>query len=574
MSNETKIPLFRRFVIQNFPYIEQDFDALTDYQLASKVVEYLNMVIEQTNQSTEQVAVLTDSFNQLKDYVDHYFDNLDVQEEINNKLDAMVQDGTMASLIDPILTEFEAEIRAEVSTIGDVTDLETVNKNTVVAGVNCANENYSGLWRTKYGNGFKAIDLSQDIDFIKNNITIYKDNYNNTYSYFCDLNKHKNTGGSILYVDPLTDVPAGEQDGTEAKPYSKVSLAYNASSDGDTISLSDGFYDRTATGNFNLTKSINIVAKSGVKNKVFCSMSDTLSWTQNATYENVYQTTRSNIKFVIDIRNRNKDIFPMLTQTDSLENCAATLYSYYKSGSSVYVNIGEAVTNDKIAITLQVGASFRITNNESNVNVYFENITFLGGSAGFVSVTESDGYDCKFVAKGCNFYYASGDYDALPIQGADSILEDCKACYGGKDGFNYHAVNSIHCNSIEINCLASNNGLNRQTGTENGSTTHAGNKILRFGGVYFNNFGANVCDVGVDTVSINIECTSFDSVANSGSVKSDFNAQQAGTTMYIYNGHCKGSKSSYNLQSATDCVLEVYNTPYDSKGGNGTINIH
>lgn len=37
-------------------------------------------------------------FNDLHDYVEDYFDNLDVQEEINNKLDAMVEDGTLGEI--------------------------------------------------------------------------------------------------------------------------------------------------------------------------------------------------------------------------------------------------------------------------------------------------------------------------------------------------------------------------------------------------------------------------------------------------------------------------------------------
>ena len=36
---------------------------------------------------------------ELQSYVEHYFDNLDVQEEINNKLDKMVEDGTLEELI-------------------------------------------------------------------------------------------------------------------------------------------------------------------------------------------------------------------------------------------------------------------------------------------------------------------------------------------------------------------------------------------------------------------------------------------------------------------------------------------
>ena len=103
MVNNTKIPLFRRWVLQNFPFIEQDFDALTDYQLICKVVEYLNKCIETVNASSEQIELLTNSFNQLEDYVDHYFDNLDVQEEINNKLDEMADDGTLATIVSEYL---------------------------------------------------------------------------------------------------------------------------------------------------------------------------------------------------------------------------------------------------------------------------------------------------------------------------------------------------------------------------------------------------------------------------------------------------------------------------------------
>ena len=47
-------------------------------------------------------ATVTDEYiklvKELEKYVHDYFDNLDVQEEINNKLDAMAEDGTLASL--------------------------------------------------------------------------------------------------------------------------------------------------------------------------------------------------------------------------------------------------------------------------------------------------------------------------------------------------------------------------------------------------------------------------------------------------------------------------------------------
>ena len=56
-------------------------------------------VIPALNNNAEAVAELQSLFVQLKDYVENYFTNLDVQEEINNKLDNMAQSGELAELI-------------------------------------------------------------------------------------------------------------------------------------------------------------------------------------------------------------------------------------------------------------------------------------------------------------------------------------------------------------------------------------------------------------------------------------------------------------------------------------------
>lgn len=53
----------------------------------------------------------------------NYFDNLDVQEEINNKLDEMADDGTLAEIIN-------------VEMIGNLSNLTTVNKTNIVSAIN------------------------------------------------------------------------------------------------------------------------------------------------------------------------------------------------------------------------------------------------------------------------------------------------------------------------------------------------------------------------------------------------------------------------------------------------------
>lgn len=113
----TKIPKFRRCVLQNFPFIEQDFDALTDYQLLCKVVEYLNKVITSQNGVIDITESLTIAFNQLHDFVEDYFENLDVQEEINNKLDQMAEDGTLQEII---TTYIQSNVAWTFDTVADM----------------------------------------------------------------------------------------------------------------------------------------------------------------------------------------------------------------------------------------------------------------------------------------------------------------------------------------------------------------------------------------------------------------------------------------------------------------------
>lgn len=67
--------------------------------LQTNVIDTINHNASVTNDFINKEKELEELFEQLKEYVDTYFDNLDVQEEINNKLDAMAEAGTLADII-------------------------------------------------------------------------------------------------------------------------------------------------------------------------------------------------------------------------------------------------------------------------------------------------------------------------------------------------------------------------------------------------------------------------------------------------------------------------------------------
>ena len=62
----------------------------------------------------------------LENYVRNYFENLDVQQEINNKLDEMVEDGTFDQIINTNIT-------------GSLSNLNTTDKSNLVNAINEVN---------------------------------------------------------------------------------------------------------------------------------------------------------------------------------------------------------------------------------------------------------------------------------------------------------------------------------------------------------------------------------------------------------------------------------------------------
>ena len=73
-------------------------DALSYYELLNKVVNYLNNVIKDISSMGNNIDDLLEAFIKLQDYVNNYFDNLDIQSEVNNIIDRMIKDGTFHSL--------------------------------------------------------------------------------------------------------------------------------------------------------------------------------------------------------------------------------------------------------------------------------------------------------------------------------------------------------------------------------------------------------------------------------------------------------------------------------------------
>lgn len=99
--------------------------------------DYLqNTVIPAVNNNAECVKELQELYVKLKNYVDNYFNNLDVQKEINNKLDKMAEDGTLDKIINQ---DIFGNLNQKVNTLSNTVNILTLPKKFLLVGDSYAN---------------------------------------------------------------------------------------------------------------------------------------------------------------------------------------------------------------------------------------------------------------------------------------------------------------------------------------------------------------------------------------------------------------------------------------------------
>lgn len=158
MSEYRELKPFKFWCQKVLPLVYDD--SLSYYELLCKVVDYLNKTMEDVNTLHNVIVDLNGAFNTLKEFIEKYFENLNVQDEINKKLDQMAEDGTLATLMGSFM----------IRTF-DTFDLATKNIPNItynVLGRHKVNDGGAGIWKTtliepenmyyeKYGNVYHVL---------------------------------------------------------------------------------------------------------------------------------------------------------------------------------------------------------------------------------------------------------------------------------------------------------------------------------------------------------------------------------------------------------------------------------
>lgn len=111
----------------DYPYTDAH-ELNLDWFLA-KFKEYYEHITEQD----QKITTMEDTVEQFTSFVTNYFDNLDVQQEINNKLDAMAASGELQAMLQPYFDHFVETVDSQIRTQNQRINTQDQRINTLDA---------------------------------------------------------------------------------------------------------------------------------------------------------------------------------------------------------------------------------------------------------------------------------------------------------------------------------------------------------------------------------------------------------------------------------------------------------
>ena len=111
MKKNCNLTPFYWCMLESFPFIENVFHEIDNYHLLCRIVEYVNKIGNKTNELGLKVQELNNWFN-----------SLDVQDEVNKKLDEMALNGTLSEIInEDIFNELNNKVNENTEKLSKLT---------------------------------------------------------------------------------------------------------------------------------------------------------------------------------------------------------------------------------------------------------------------------------------------------------------------------------------------------------------------------------------------------------------------------------------------------------------------
>lgn len=356
---------FRAWCNHAIPVLPQVYgDELSYYELLNKVVEKLN-----------EMGI---TVNELIDYVNNYFDSLDVQKMIDDKLDEMAQDGTLAGLINKLLF---SSLNKKIETVINVkengcdntglTDCSAI-LNTLIA------DNSSATFYFPKGNYLvnatisinktckilfesgALINVSENIDTLFNVCETY-DNYSSVFEY------------PTLILDNINVKANGN-----VKTVIKMGFTYNSAIVNTKIK---GFTDTAVL----------------IENGGRCNISNSLFWGINNNSKCGYMCTGyDNVLDSVTVVNCTNGF---VSQNDNLIACTAWIdeHGLYKNSIAFY-NGNYSSYSECVSDTMSIGWQ-----GKENSNAFLSNCRAINNDSVATTTDDTLVFSCE--QNSCKFYF-------------------------------------------------------------------------------------------------------------------------------------------------------------------------
>ena len=203
-----KCGIFTNYIFKTIPLAFDE--SMSYYETLCGLLYYLkNTILPTIDNNADAVIELQNLFTQLQEYVNNYFDNLDVQEEINNKLDEMALDGTIENILSQIVNVNE-KLYYYVEDYGATGDGVTDDSVAINEAFLDA-KNKKGVVAFKTQNKYKIdspIYIPQGCSLNGNGCTIISNCENGEYAIYVNStaedNSTETTGRSFSIVEHFT----------------------------------------------------------------------------------------------------------------------------------------------------------------------------------------------------------------------------------------------------------------------------------------------------------------------------------------------------------------------------------
>ena len=124
-------PFFRGFCSRNFPYIEKEFDGLTDYQIMCKILESIENQIKAIDEKYQDILDIRTEFDEFKIQIQN--EMVDFKNQIESDVETDLQENYSRIVL--LLSEYQTVIQNQMNDLrSDLEhEIEQIELGNVIA---------------------------------------------------------------------------------------------------------------------------------------------------------------------------------------------------------------------------------------------------------------------------------------------------------------------------------------------------------------------------------------------------------------------------------------------------------